>query len=82
MMNIEDVGFPGFGLQGKYLCVMCVFSIVSFCYFIEKVFTIKYCTRLKSIFGIRAIIGFRGTPFWSGILLGTVIILQRFYRRE
>jgi hypothetical protein len=32
-VNIEDVGFPGLGFQGKNLCVMCVFAIVSFLFF-------------------------------------------------
>jgi hypothetical protein len=32
-MNIEYVGFPDSGFQGKNLCVMCVFSIVSFLFF-------------------------------------------------
>jgi hypothetical protein len=27
---------------------MCVFSIVSFCSFIENLFAVKYCTRLES----------------------------------
>jgi hypothetical protein len=30
MNNIEYVGFPGLGFQGKNLCVMFVFAIVSF----------------------------------------------------
>jgi hypothetical protein len=30
MSNIEYVGFLGLGFQGKTLCVMFVFSIVSF----------------------------------------------------
>jgi hypothetical protein len=33
MNNIEYVGFPGLGFQGKNLCVMFVFSIVSFLLF-------------------------------------------------
>jgi hypothetical protein len=33
MMNIEYVGFPGLGFQGKNICVMCVFSIVYFMFF-------------------------------------------------
>jgi hypothetical protein len=32
-MNIEDVGFPDLGFQGKNICVMCVFSIVYFLLF-------------------------------------------------
>jgi hypothetical protein len=31
--NIEYDGFPGLGFQGKNLCVMFVFSIVSFMFF-------------------------------------------------
>jgi hypothetical protein len=61
-MNIDYVGFLGLGFQGKNLCVMCVFSIVSLCSFIENMFGVNNCTRLKSTFGIREIIGFRGTP--------------------
>jgi hypothetical protein len=53
-MNIEYVGFLGLGFQEKNLCVVCVFSIVYFCSFIENMFAVKYCTRLKSTFGIRA----------------------------
>jgi hypothetical protein len=55
-MNIEYVGFLGLGFQGKNLCVMCVFSLYLFCSFIENLFAVKYCTRLKSTFGIRALL--------------------------
>jgi hypothetical protein len=33
MNNIEYVGFPCLGFQGKNICVMFVFSIVSFLFF-------------------------------------------------
>jgi hypothetical protein len=33
MNNIEYSGFPGLGFQGKNLCVMFVFAIVSFLFF-------------------------------------------------
>jgi hypothetical protein len=33
MMNIEYVGFPSLGFQGKNICVMFVFSIVAFLFF-------------------------------------------------
>jgi hypothetical protein len=39
-MNIEYVGFPGLGFQGKNLCVMFVFSIVSFMFFSEYLFAV------------------------------------------
>jgi hypothetical protein len=52
-MNIEYVGFHSLCFKGKRLCVMCVFSIVSFCSFIENMFGVNYCTRLKSTFGIK-----------------------------
>jgi hypothetical protein len=46
-MNIEYDGFIGFGFQGKNICVMFVFSIVSFMLFYRKYVCSKYCTRLK-----------------------------------
>jgi hypothetical protein len=39
-MNIIYVDFPGLGFQGKNLCVMFVFSIVSFLFFSEYLFTV------------------------------------------
>jgi hypothetical protein len=39
-MNIEYVGFPGLGFQGKNLYVMFVFAIVSFLFFSEYLFAI------------------------------------------
>jgi hypothetical protein len=46
------------------VCVChCVFFI-----FIKNLFAIIYCTRLKSTYGIRAIIGFMGVTLWSGVL--------------
>jgi hypothetical protein len=48
MMNIEYVVFLGFSFQGKNIYVMCVFSIVSFCSYIENLFSVNHCTRLKS----------------------------------
>jgi hypothetical protein len=39
-MNIIYVGFPGLGFQGKNLCVMFVFAIVSFLFFSEYMFTL------------------------------------------
>jgi hypothetical protein len=68
--------FSRFGFPGeKSLCNVCIFHCIFFCSFIENMFAVKYCTRLKSTFGIRAIIGFRGMPLWSGVWLGTVISL-------
>jgi hypothetical protein len=52
-MNIEYVGFTGMGFQGK-ISVKCVyFPLYVLCSFIENLFAVKYCTRLKSTFGIR-----------------------------
>jgi hypothetical protein len=39
-MNIIYFGFPGLGFQGKNLCVMFIFSIVSFLFFFEYLFTV------------------------------------------
>jgi hypothetical protein len=39
-MNIIYVGFPGLGFQGKSLCVMFVFAIVSFLFFSEYLFIV------------------------------------------
>jgi hypothetical protein len=39
-MNIEYVGFPGLGFQGKNLSVMFVFSIVYFLFFSEYLFLV------------------------------------------
>jgi hypothetical protein len=40
-MNIIYVDFPGLGFQGKNLCVMFVFSIVSFLFFSEYLFIVE-----------------------------------------
>ena len=39
-MNIIYAGFPGLGFQVKNLCVMFVFSIVSFLFFYEYQFAV------------------------------------------
>jgi hypothetical protein len=39
-MNIEYVGFPGLGFQGKNLYVMFVFGIVYFLFFSEYLFAV------------------------------------------
>jgi hypothetical protein len=39
-MNIEYVDFPDLGFQGKNIYVMFVFSIVSFLFFSEYLFTV------------------------------------------
>jgi hypothetical protein len=39
-MDIEYVGFPGLGFQGKNICVMFVFSIVCFLFFSEYMFSV------------------------------------------
>jgi hypothetical protein len=39
-MNIIYVGFPSLGFQGKNLCVMFVFAIVSFLFVSEYLFTV------------------------------------------
>ena len=40
MNNIEYVGFPGLGFQGKNLCLMFLFSIVSFLFFSKYLFVV------------------------------------------
>jgi hypothetical protein len=53
------------------VCVChCIFYV-----FIKNPFAVINCTRLKSTFGIREIIGFRGMPLWSRVWLGFVINL-------
>jgi hypothetical protein len=53
------------------VCVChCIFSV-----FIKNLFVVIYCTRLKSTFGIREIIGFKGMPLWSRVWLEFVISL-------
>ena len=70
-MNIEYVGFPGLGFQGKNICVMFVFSIVYFMFFYWKSVCSKYCTRLESTFGIRDLLAsggcLCGQGFGSGL---------------
>jgi hypothetical protein len=44
-------------------------------YFIKNIFAVINCTRLKSTFGIRVVIGFRGMPLWLRVWLGSVISL-------
>jgi hypothetical protein len=71
-MNIEYVGFPSLGFQGKNLCVMFVFAIVSFLFFYEYLFIYsRYCTRLEFTFGIRALLAsggcLCGQGFGSGL---------------
>jgi hypothetical protein len=39
-MNIIYAGFPDLGFQGKNLCVMFAFAIVSFLFFSEYLFTV------------------------------------------
>jgi hypothetical protein len=43
--------------------------------FIENLFAVNKCIRLKSTFGIGEIIGFRGMPLWPRVWLMTVISL-------
>jgi hypothetical protein len=54
---------------------MCVCAICIFYVFIKNPFEVINCTRLKSTFGIREVIGFRGMPLWSRVWLGSVINL-------
>jgi hypothetical protein len=49
------------------MCNVCV-PLYLFC-FIKNLFAVINCTRLKYTFGIRAIIGFKGTPLWLGVWL-------------
>jgi hypothetical protein len=46
------------------MCVChCIFYV-----FIKNLFTVNNCTRLKSTFGTKAIIGFKGMPLFSRVL--------------
>ena len=65
-MNIEYASFPGLGFQGKNLCVMFVFSIVSFLFFFEYQFAV-YCARLEFTFGIRALLASEGRLCHQGL---------------
>jgi hypothetical protein len=67
-MNTKYVGFPVWVSRGKIYVYL-------FYSFTENLFAVNNCTRLKSTFGIREIIGFRGTPLWSMVWLGTLISL-------
>jgi hypothetical protein len=57
---------------------MYVCAIVSFFVFIKNLFVVIYCTRLKYTFGIRDIIGFKGTFFWLRVWLRSLIILLQW----
>jgi hypothetical protein len=46
-MNIEYVGFPSLGFQGKNIHVMCVFAIVSFLFFYWKSICSKILYKVK-----------------------------------
>ena len=39
-MNIEYASFPGLGFQGKNICVMFVFAIVSFLFIYKYMFAV------------------------------------------
>jgi hypothetical protein len=69
-MNIEYVGFPGLGFHEKNICVMFVFFIVSFLFFYRKYVCSKYCTRLKSTFGIRDLLALGGHICGQGFCSG------------
>jgi hypothetical protein len=66
--------FPIWVSKVKYLCNVCVFHSI-FSVFIENMFVVNNCTRLKYTFGIKDVIGFRGTPLWLRVWLEYVIIL-------
>jgi hypothetical protein len=66
--------FPVWVSRVKYLCNVCVCHCIFFV-FIKNLFAVINCTRLKSTFGIREIIGFRGMPLWLRVWLGSVINL-------
>jgi hypothetical protein len=63
--------FPG----EKSPCNVYIFHCIVFNSFTENMFAVKYCTRLKSTFEFREIIGFRGMPLCLWIWLGTMIRL-------
>ena len=70
-MNIIYVSFPDLGFQGKNLCVMFVFSIVSFLNICLQ-WTL-YKVRIYILYQI--FIGFRGMSLWSRVWLRAVISL-------
>ena len=39
-MDVEYAGFPSLGFQGKNICVMFVFAIVSFLFFSKYLFVV------------------------------------------
>jgi hypothetical protein len=48
----------------------CCVTLYLFCSFIENLFVVKYCTRLKSTFGIRALLASGGHLCGQGFGLG------------
>jgi hypothetical protein len=66
--------FPVWVSRVKCLCNGCVPHYI-FSVFIKNPFAMIYCTRLKYTFGIRDVIGFRGTPLWLRFWLESVINL-------
>jgi hypothetical protein len=58
----------------KYLCNVCV-PFVYFLFFIKNPFVVINCTMLKSTFGIRVAIIFKGMPLCLGVWLRYVINL-------
>jgi len=74
-MNMGYASFPSLGFQGKNICVMCVFSIVSFLFFYRKFVCSKILYMVKIYIWYQSFVGFMGTPLWSRVCLGTVISL-------
>jgi hypothetical protein len=48
----------------------CIFYV-----FIKNQFAVINCIRLKSTFGIKTVIGFRGILLWSWVWLGFVVLI-------
>ena len=74
-MNIKYVGFLDSGFQGKNLCECVYFPLYLFSYFTKNMFALNNCTRLKSTFGIRVVIGLRGMPLCLGVWLKSMVNL-------
>jgi len=55
----NQAGSPGFGIQGKSLCICVLLSYCLF-YLFKNSYAGNFCTGLKPTFGIRAVLASRG----------------------
>jgi hypothetical protein len=70
--------FSVWGSRVKSLCNLCTCVChCMFSVFIKNLFALIYYTRLKSTFGIKDVIGFRGMPLCLRVWLRFVISLVR-----